>query len=164
MKRMWILLICSVVISCSRVGFDHSVEKETADRVFGQLQEEFGLHLIDHKLVHDPELKKIAANFYLYDEMSVREARLVMYNAAQMLLENFNQIYSIKTAYHHFPLTQNDLEISISFVDPLTHKRYSCGAICHASLIGGRVHYSTYVDNEERHETVLQESFVSTSK
>ncbi len=168
MKRVWFLLIACmvacVVASCGRGNSNQFAEKETADRVFSQLQEDFGLYLIDHKLTRAPQLKKIVANFYHYDEMSVREARLVIYNAAQTLLENFNQLYPTKLGYHHFPLTQEDLEISISFVDPTTHKRYSCGAICHASLIDGRVYYSTYVDHEDRHETVLQESFVSTSK
>ena len=151
MKRLWPILLCCMTISCDRGNSSHLEEKAAAYKVFAQLQEDLGLYLIDHKLTHSPKLKKIAVNFYHYDEMNIREARLVVYNAVQTLLD-------------HFPLTQDDLEISISFVDPTTHKRYTCGSICHASLIGGRIHYSTYLDNEQRHETVLQESFVSVLK
>ena len=161
MKRLTALIFCLICTSCSPGGSNQSLEVETAREAFSTLTSEFQLHLIDHKLVRNPKLKKIAVDFYHYGEIDVREARLIIHRSANLVLASFNDLYSDQRAYHHYPLTQQDLEISISFVDPNTHKMHSHGAISHAALIDGRIHYSKFVENEERHETVLQESFVS---
>lgn len=152
------------MVSCCKGGGDQLAEAKTAFEAFSNLRDEFQLHLIDHKIVRTPKIKKIAADFYHFGEIDVREARLIIHRCSEQLLESFNCLYGDKRAYHHFPLTQRDLEITISFVDPSTHKMHSHGAISHAALIGGRVHYSKYVDSEESHQTVLQESYIETKK
>lgn len=164
MKRYLILALTITCISCSSGSVDHVAESRRAIDVFSSLNEEFQLHLIDHKIIRTPKIKKISVDFYHFGEIDIRQARLIIHHTAEQLLDSFNTLYSDRHSYHHFPLNQKDLEISISFVDPSTHKMHSDGAISHAALIGGRVHYSKYVDSEEGHQTVLQESFVEVKK
>ena len=164
MWRISFVIIPLLFLSCSSSSYDQSIENKLAEEAFSDLKSEFRLHLIDHKIIRSPKIKKIAVDFYHYGEIDVRQARLIIHRCAEQLLDSFNCLYSDQRAYHHYPLTQKDLEISISFVDPSTHKMHADGAISHASLIGGRVHYSKYVNSEESHQTVLQESYIETKK
>ncbi len=164
MRRIIIIIACLLLGSCSKDSSNHAIELQTALSAFANLKNDYQLHLIDHNILRSPKLKKIKANFYHFGEIDILEARLIIHRSTEHILDAFNSLYNSENSYHHYPLTQKDLEITISFVDPVSHKMHAHGAISHTALIGGRVHYSTYVENKEKYETVLQESFALVKK
>lgn len=161
MKRFLPLVLAFITLACDQSRHQQQAEVELAKEVFSSLHNDFQLHVMDCRFMRTPKLKKVAVDFTHYGELDVRQARLIMHHAARLMIDSFNTLYHGPRDFHHFPLTENDLEISISFVDPVTHRMQSHGAVSHAALIDGRVHYSTYVDDEQRHQTLLQESFIT---
>ena len=159
MNRIFASMLCILCLSCGQKKQDLFLEQELAKEVFTSLKEDYQLYLMDHQLLHSPKLKKIAVDFCHYGEIDIRQARLIIHRTAQLLLENFNHMYPNPEQYHHYPLTKNDLEITVSFVDPSTHKMHTHGAVAHVSLIGGQIHYSAYVEKEQSRKTVLQELY-----
>ena len=46
-------------------------ESRRAIDVFSSLNEEFQLHLIDHKIIRTPKIKKISVDFYHFGEIDI---------------------------------------------------------------------------------------------
>lgn len=104
---------------------------------------EYGLNLIDQKI----EGEKASFDFYHYAEVEALQARLLIHGAAKEL-------------FKLMPFHKKDVSITISFIDPVTHKRYLHDKIATVSLFDGRIHYSTYRPELEKLEVILTEEFI----
>ena len=124
------------------------------------MQDEYGMHMIRHSIIATPKVKKIVVDFYEYSEAEIHEGRFLLHQAVEELLDRINLCKYIRPFLDHHPLTEEDIEISISFIDPKTHKGYAHGKLSGATLLQGVIHYSGSHLPKERAKEIHQEKYI----
>jgi hypothetical protein len=124
------------------------------------MKEEYGMHIIRHSISATPKVKKIVVDFYEYSEAEISQGRFLLHQAAEELLNRINECKYIRPFLDHHPLTEEDIEISISFLDPKTHKNYAYGKMSCATLLHGIIHYSGCHLPKERSKKIHEEKYI----
>jgi hypothetical protein len=124
------------------------------------MQKEYGMHAIRHTITTMPKVKKIAVDFYEYSEAEIPQGRFLLHQATEELLKRVNLCKYIRPFLDHYPLTEEDIEVSISFLDPKTHKSYTQGKLAYATLLKGVVHYSGYPLEKKQAKELYAEKYI----
>lgn len=86
--------------------------------------------------------EKIFLDYGSYREVNVKDARKIILDSAQKLLEITNSNVEIKDALANHPYTVDNLHIMISFSDPKTNKNYAGNSISLINFKNGSIYYS----------------------
>jgi hypothetical protein len=124
------------------------------------MESEYGVYVIRHTITAMPKVKKIAVDFYEYSEVEIPQGRFLLHQVTEELLKRINMCKYVRPFLDHYPLTEEDIEVSISFLDPKTHKGYTHGKLAYATLLKGNVHYSEYHQPKERAKEIHQEKYI----
>ncbi len=81
------------------------------------------------------------------EEINVNDARKLILDSTQKLLEIVNSNTEIQDSLANHPYTADNLDVSISLRDPATERRYLKNYIALVYLLDGEVHY--VVDDPE---------------
>lgn len=159
MRQLLIIFTVFILSSCST-----SPQSNLLSRVLlshhNEMKQEFDLHLLDQRTQCEPKLGKLCFDYYHYEEVDVRQARLLIHKISQSLLTRINSCMYLRPFLAHYPLTPSDLDISISVIDPKTKKRYSHDHLTQTALLGGIVHYTKYRSETKEVEKLLLEPLV----
>ena len=159
MKRLFLLLLPLLLLSC---GKSHEKQRVLVQKVIkeylNEMEKEYHLLVVDYKSTGKHKLKKVAINFYNYDELEVLAARQLLYRSSEELLKRLNKE---KNLLDGAKFTEKNLQISIAFIDPMTHKRYQYSNLDHVSLFEGRILFSIVDQMTGDFETILEENYTS---
>jgi len=160
MKRLLSLLLILILSGCEKESPHINTLSEITANYVEVMKTEYGLNqLLDHNNT-EVKLKKINIDFTHFEESEILHARFLINRCAREILQRINSSPGLQDCFDHFPLTERDLEISIAFIDPKTHKRYNQKALALAHLVNGQVSYSTFqMENNKRH-VLLKEDFI----
>lgn len=154
-------ILCLTFMGCGNTPHQGDIFSHLFDKYNQEMRGEFGLHAMQHRITTDPKIRKIAVDFYDYKERETLQARFLIHQVTESLLTRLNGCSYIRSHFDHFPLTATDLEVSISFIDPKTHKSQAFDQLVNVSLINGQIYYSTYSKEKESLEPIHSESYIS---
>ena len=159
MKQI-IMIICILCLSsCQNASHQKNVLKRLTANYENEMKSEYGLNILLNNALFDQKLKKFVIDFYHFEESEILQARFLIHRCAEELLNKINNSTHLQSCFEQFPLTEQNLEISISFIDPKSHKRHSNDQLSHVSLLNGRIYYSTYQTETQMLEQIHQEEF-----
>jgi len=164
MKKLIALIIVFIITSCQNSTSMGNSFYQMSKNYGKYMKEEFGLYLMEQPIFISQAGKKLRIDFYHYDEVEVRQARLLIHRCAKEALLRINRTKDLSSLLHRFPLNENDLEISISFIDRDTHKIQTRDHVAHVSLFNGRIHYSKFDKDSENFEPIIQEDIIVANK
>lgn len=160
-KFITLFILCFSLIGCGNNPHQKDVFTHLFDKFNQEMMGDLELHAMQHRITTDPKIRKIAVDFYHYQEVEILHARFLIHQVTERLLERLNTCAYIRSHFDHFPLTEKDLEVSISFIDPKTHKRHALNELSNVSLLNGRIYFSAHRKDQEIPESMHTEEYIS---
>ncbi|MBM3192256.1 MAG: hypothetical protein FJZ63_06385 [Chlamydiae bacterium] len=103
-------------------------------------------------------VERIFLDFSAVKNLNIEEARSLVLDCTEDLLQRINNDKKIKPYLEHYPFTEKGLRLSISFDTP-DQKRVSSKYVAHVLATNGSIYYSSYDHKKQQLVDLYEEPY-----
>lgn len=127
-------------------------------RIWGKMDRKHQLHMSSFGGIHSEEIGPVHFSFRTYQEHNKDEARVLLVEVMEEIKEEINKVKELRPYLIQYPMSEDEIGVSISFYNPETHENSMLPLVSGVSSLSGKVKYSeegknSFEDMMAVHET-----------
>ncbi len=138
----------------------HAKEAQGVVKEFGdQIEHSKGLHSLGSGGIYtNKKIDSFYIDFEIAKKLSEAEAKTLLKETVEMLISFVNQNKSVRPFLKNFPISANEVSVSIAFVD---EKRTPLKEFSQIHLFEGVVYYSKFITEKKEYSSYEKELYIT---